>query len=192
MSNVMRGNIAFIFILIGGILAVYLLEFVAPQKVLSHGLIPRTQRGLVGIATMPFLHANFAHLSGNLISLVVLLAFMLVFHSKQLIVDVVLIAIVGGLLLWLFGRSAVHIGASGLIYGLAGYMIVAGITHKRFWEVVAALAVAVFYGNSLFWGLLPLQPGISWDGHLAGALGGAIVGLRSRPVYGEQRIAGTK
>jgi len=192
MSNVTRRNITFILVLIGGILAVFLLEIVAPQEVLSHGLVPRTQRGLVGIATMPFLHANFAHLSGNLISLVVLLAFMLVFHSKQLIVDVLLIAIVGGLLLWLLGRSAVHIGASGLIYGLAGFMIVAGITHKRFWEVVAALAVAVLYGNSLFWGLLPLQPGISWDGHLAGALGGALVGLRSRSLDSDQSLAEKK
>src|SRR5258708_766396 len=125
MSNVTRRNITFIFVLIGGILAVYLLEFVSPQEVLPHGLVPRTQRGLVGIATMPFLHANLAHLCGNLVSLVVLLTFMLVFHSQKLIVDVIMIAVVGGLLLWLFGRPAVHIGASGLIYGLAGYMVAA-------------------------------------------------------------------
>jgi membrane associated rhomboid family serine protease len=126
---------------------------------------------------MLFLHANLAHLCGNLVSLAVLLAFMLTFHSQKLIVDVILIAVVGGLLLWLFGRAAVHIGASGLIYGLAGFMIAAGISQRRFIEVVGALAVAVLYGNSLFWGLLPLHPGISWDGHLAGAVGGAIVGL---------------
>jgi membrane associated rhomboid family serine protease len=186
MSNVNRRNVTFILVLIGSILGVFLLEIVAPEEILSHGLVPRTQRGLVGIAIMPFLHANLAHLLGNLVSLVVLLAFMLVFHSKQLIVDVILIVLVGGLLLWLFGRSAVHVGASGLIYGLAGFMIVAGITQRRFLEVVGALAVAVFYGNSLFWGLLPLQPGISWDGHLAGAVGGALVGLRARPIYGKQ------
>jgi membrane associated rhomboid family serine protease len=177
MSIVTRRNITFIFVLICSILAVFLLEFVSPEEVLTHGLVPRTQRGLVGIATMPFLHANLAHLSGNLVSLVILLAFMLAFHSQKLIVDVILIDIVGGLLLWLFGRSAVHVGASGLIYGLAGFMIAAGISQRRFMEVVGALAVAVLYGNSLFWGLLPLHPGVSWDGHLAGAVGGAIVGL---------------
>ena len=187
-NNVNRRNITFILALVGSILAVFLLEFVAPKEVLSHGLVPRTRRGLVGIATMPFLHANLAHLSGNLVSLVVLLAFMFVFHSKKLIVDVITIAFVGGLLLWLFGRPATHVGASGLIYGLAGFMIVTGIAHRRFWEVVGAVAVAVLYGNSLLWGLLPLQPGISWDGHFAGAVGGAIVGLCSRPFYGEQRI----
>lgn len=185
MNNVARRNVIFILVLIGGILAVFLLEFVAPEDVLSHGLVPRTARGLVGIATMPFLHANLAHLLGNLVSLVVLLTFMLAFHSQKLIVDVLMIDIVGGLLLWLFGRPAVHFGASGLIYGLAGFMIVTGITHRRFLEVVGALAVAVFYGNSLIWGLLPFQPGISWDGHLAGAVGGAVVGLRSRTIRNE-------
>src|SRR4029077_1770963 len=110
-------------------------------------------------------------------------------HSRQMIVDVLLIALAGGLLLWLFGRSAVHIGASGLIYGLAGFMIVAGITHRRLLEVVGAVAVAVFYGSSLFWGVLPFQPGISWDGHLAGALGGALVGLRARSPSRGARIA---
>jgi membrane associated rhomboid family serine protease len=177
MSNVTRSNITFIFALLGSIMAVFLLEFVSPEEVLSHGLVPRTQRGLVGVVTMPFLHANLAHLCGNLVSLAVLLAFMLAFHSRRLVIDVILIVIVGGLLLWLFGRPAVHIGASGLIYGLAGFMIAAGIAQRRFLEIVGALAVAVLYGNSLFWGLLPLHAGISWDGHLAGAVGGAIVGL---------------
>jgi membrane associated rhomboid family serine protease len=187
MTSPTRQNITFVFVLIGSILAVYLLEFVAPEALLSHGLVPRTERGLVGIVTMPFLHAIFSHLSGNLVSLVILLALMLVFHSKRMIVDVLLSGFAGGLLLWLFGRSADHIGASGLIYGLAGFMVVAGIVHKRFLEAVAAVAVAVLYGNSLLWGLLPMQPGVSWDGHLAGAIGGALVGLRSRS---EKAIAG--
>lgn len=186
MNSVFQRNITFIAVLIGGIIAVFGLEFVSPEEVLSHGLVPRTQGGLAGIVTMPFLHANLAHLLGNLVSLVVLLAFMLAFHSQKLIVDVLLVAIVGGILLWLFGRPAVHVGASGLIYGLAGFMIAAGIAQRRFIEVIGALTVAVFYGNSLFWGLMPFQPGISWDGHLAGAVGGAIVGLRSR---GDRSIA---
>src|SRR5262249_9166384 len=117
MSNVNRRNLAFILMLLGGILAVFLLEVVAREQILSHGLVPRTQRGLVGIATMPFLHADRAHLSGNLVSLVVLLGFMFIFHSRQMIIDVLLIAFAAGLLLWLGGRSAVPVGASLLLYG---------------------------------------------------------------------------
>jgi membrane associated rhomboid family serine protease len=192
MTSATRQNLTFVVVLIGSILAVYLLEFVAPEELLSHGLVPRTERGLMGIVTMPFLHANFSHLSGNLISLVILLAFMLVFHSKRMIVDVLLTAFAGGLLLWLFGRPGDHIGASGLIYGLAAFMVVAGIVHKRFLEAVGAVAVAVLYGNSLLWGLLPIQPGVSWDGHLAGAVGGALLGLRSRGRSGEVRARGVE
>jgi membrane associated rhomboid family serine protease len=178
MTKTTRINITFTSLFLGLIVAIFLLEFIAPTEILSHGLIPRTERGLLGIVTMPFLHANFAHLAANLASLVVLVAFMLAFHSGRLIEVVILVILMGGLLLWIFGRPAVHVGASGLIYGLAGFIFVAGIVERRFFPVVGAIAVAVMYGNALFWGLLPFHPGISWDGHLAGAAAGAIVGLR--------------
>lgn len=181
MSQENQRNIAFIVILIGGMLATFLLEFVAPTELLAYGLIPRTERGLFGILTMPFLHANFSHLTGNLISLIVLLLFMMLFHSKKLIGVVVSVILIGGLLLWMFGRSASHVGASGLIYGLAGFMVVAGIVQRRFLEVVGSIAVAFLYGNSLFWGLLPIHPGVSWDGHLAGGIAGTMLGWTSRP-----------
>jgi membrane associated rhomboid family serine protease len=178
MTKTTRFNITFTSIFLGLIVAIFLLEFIAPTELLSHGLTPRTQQGLPGIVTMPFLHANFAHLAANLASLVVLMAFMLAFHSDRLIGVVILVILIGGLLLWIFGMPAVHVGASGLIYGLAGFIIVSGIVQRRFFPVVGAIAVAVMYGNALFWGLLPVNPGISWDGHLAGAVAGAIVGLR--------------
>lgn len=174
-------NFAFIVILVGGMIATFLLEFVAPTELLSYGLIPRTERGLFGILTMPFLHANLSHLIGNLVSLSVLLLFMMLFHSKKLVGVVISVILMGGFLLWMFGRSASHVGASGLIYGIAGFMLVAGIFQRRFLEVVGSIAVAVLYGNSLFWGLLPIHPGVSWDGHLAGGIAGIMLGWTSRP-----------
>jgi membrane associated rhomboid family serine protease len=181
MSKENQRNIGFMTLLIGGIVAVFLLEFVAPTELLDYGLVPRTQRGLLGILTMPFLHASFSHMLGNLTSLVVLLSFMMVFHPKRLIGSVISIVFLGGLLLWMLGRPASHVGASGLIYGLAGFMLVAGFAHRRFLEIVGSIAVAFLYGASLFSGLLPIHPGVSWDGHLAGAVAGAIIGLTSRP-----------
>jgi membrane associated rhomboid family serine protease len=174
-----RPNIEFVAGLLGLIVGVYLLELIAPEQLLSHGLVPRTEWGLLGIVTMPFLHASLAHLLGNLAPLATLLLFMLVFHARRLIEIVIMLILLGGLLLWLFGRPAIHVGASGLIYGLAGFMIVAGFARRRFVEVIGAIAVAVIYGNALVWGMLPLQPGISWDGHLAGAVAGAMTGLAS-------------
>lgn len=181
MINENQRNLAFCSLFIGGIIAVFLLEFVAPTELLSYGLVPRTQWGLIGILTTPFLHASFGHLWGNLTSLVVLLLFMMIFHSQRMIASVISIILLGGLLLWIFGRSASHVGASGLIYGLAGFMIVSGIAQRRFLEVVGSMTVALLYGTSLFSGLLPIHPGVSWDGHLAGALAGAVIGLTSRP-----------
>lgn len=180
-SNELRRNIWFVALLIGSMIVVFLLEFISPTDLLAYGLIPRTQRGLVGILTMPFLHGNFAHLTGNLMSLVVLLLFMMMFHPKNLIGVVVFVIFLGGILLWIFGRSASHVGASGLIYGLAAFMIVAGIMQRQFLEVVGSVAVAFLYGNSLFWGVLPFHPGVSWDGHLAGVVAGVILGLSSCP-----------
>ena len=141
--------------------------------------MPRTAWGLVGILSMPFLHSNFRHLLGNLGALVVLLGFVFAFYPKRMASVVVRVILVGGALLWLFGRPENHVGASGLIYGLAGFVIVSGIVQRRFFPVAAAIGVALMYGSSLFWGLIPVDPGISWDGHLAGGLAGAFVGQKS-------------
>lgn len=180
----LRGNLQFAAGLLGLIVVGFLLEFIEPLNLVSYGLVPRTVRGLAGIITMPFLHANLAHLLANLSSLAILLGFLVVFHSQRLVEVVIEAIVLGGLLLWVFGRTADHIGASGLIYGLAGFIIVSGFVQKRFLEVLGAVAVAFIYGTSLFWGLLPTDPGISWDGHLAGAVAGTAMALfteRKRP-----------
>jgi membrane associated rhomboid family serine protease len=179
----------FVLILLGGIVLAFLLECVAPETMLSLGLVPRTERGLIGIVAMPFLHGSFAHLVGNLLSLSVLLALMLVFHPQHLIRTVVALILASGVLLWLLGRPAVHVGASGLIYALAAYLMACGFAQRRFLELIAAIAVMVLYGSSLLSGLLPFQPGISWDGHLAGAVAGVALGLGFRSARTEPRQA---
>lgn len=91
---------------------------------------------------------------------------------------IVEIAIVGGVLLWLFGRNGtdqvptVHVGASGLIYGLIAYLIVVGFREKQIVSMAVAVLVGFLYGGSLLTGILPTQAGVSWDGHLAGAVAG--------------------
>lgn len=185
--NAHQGNLRFVGGLLALMVGVYGLEWIPSLELRAHGLVPRTWGGLTGILSMPFLHANLAHLISNLGSLVVLLALLLLFHSERVREVVIEVILLGGIFLWIFGRTANHIGASGLVYGLAAYLISAGLSQRRFLEVVAAVIVAMMYGSSLFWGLLPTDPGISWDGHLAGALAGVAIG-----VYGEtQRPAET-
>lgn len=163
--------------LIAAMVVGYLVSWIPGFDPNVYGLVPRTFGGLFGIVTMPFLHAGLGHLLANLASLVVLLGFLLVFHSQKAFEVVLEVILLGGILLWIFGRSAIHVGASGLVYGLAGYLIAVGFAQKRFLELIASVVVAFLYGTSLFWGLLPIRPGVSWDGHLAGLLAGVAIGI---------------
>jgi len=144
-------------------------------KLDDYGVVPRTLVGLVGIPAMPFLHANLGHLLSNTVPLFVLLILLAGSRAESWEV-VAAITILGGGLLWIFGRSAVHIGASGLISGLTTFLVLSGFLERRFIPLLIAIVVAFLYGGSLVLGVLPrLGSRISWDGHLFGAIAGGIV-----------------
>lgn len=170
-----RKDLVFSTSLVALIVVVFLVQVTLLPQIGAWGLVPRTPWGLVGILTMPFLHANVGHLLANLGALPFLLAFLFAFHPQRMANVVVRVVLVGGALLWLFGQPANHVGASGLIYGLAAFVIVSGVVQKRFLPVVGAIGVAILYGSSLFWGLVPSDPRVSWDGHLAGGVAGVLV-----------------
>jgi membrane associated rhomboid family serine protease len=150
------------------------------------GVVPRTVGGLVGIPAAPFLHANLSHILGNTLPLFILLTLLAGSRARswEIVVDVVLL---GGLLLWVCGRSAIHIGASGLIFGLIAFLILSGFLERRIVPLAIAVIVGFLFGGTLITGILP-QPGssISWDGHLCGAVAGGIVayGLTMQPSAG--------
>ena len=124
---------------------------------------------------MPFLHANLHHLVGNTVPLIVLLILLAGSRAESWEV-VLMISCLGGLLLWVFGRPAVHIGASGLISGLAAFLILSGLLEQRIIPLLIALVVVFLYGSSLILGVLPrIASQISWDGHLCGAIAGGLV-----------------
>ncbi|EIJ35464.1 rhomboid family intramembrane serine protease [Thiothrix nivea] len=152
---------------------VFVLDRFLPLE--QYGLIPRDWGGLVGVVTMPFLHANFPHLLNNSVPLAVLLTLLAGSRADSRLA-VILVAVAGGLLLWLFGRGhSLHIGASGLVFGLAVFLIVSGILEKRTVPLLVSVFVAFTYGTTLLGGILPWQPGVSWDGHLFGGIAGALV-----------------
>ncbi len=142
----------------------------------QYGLVPRDVGGLIGIIAMPFLHGDFKHLLSNSVPLAITL-FLLAGSRADSGAIVVLITVLGGLGLWLFGREALHIGASGLVFGLIAFHIFAGIFEKRLRSIIIALVVGGTYWATLFHGILPGQKGVSWDGHLFGAIAGALVAL---------------
>jgi membrane associated rhomboid family serine protease len=162
---------------VGFIWCVFIIGHVLPFRLESFGITPRTFRGLVGIPMAPFLHANLAHLISNTVPLTVLLLLLAGSKARSWAI-VVYIVLLSGALLWMFGRPAIHIGASGLIYGLIAYLIVSGISERRIVPMMIAIVVGFLYGGTLASGVLPTSAShISWEGHLFGAIAGGGIAL---------------
>ena len=140
----------------------------------QHGIRPRQLSGLQGILFAPFLHGNFEHLIANTVPLVTLGWFVMVREISDFFVVTLFAGFVGGLGTWLIGASnSVHIGASGLVFGYLGFLLLRGYFERSVVSIALSLLAFVLYG-SLILGVLPNQPGISWEGHLFGFVGGAL------------------
>ena len=166
----LSGIVAFI----AAIWAVFLVNYFIPTlKLNNYGVDPRTLSGLAGIPAMPFLHANLGHILSNTFPLFVLLALLAGSRARswEIVVDIVLL---GGTLLWLVGRpNTIHIGASGLIFGLIVFSVLSGFLERRLVPLAIAVIVGFVYGSTLISGVLPrIGSHISWEGHLCGGVAG--------------------
>ena len=149
-------------------------------------LVPRNFSRLPGIIAMTFLHGSIGHLLSNTVPLIILMTLLSGSRANSW-QTVAMIVVTGGALLWLFGRNGTdshivsHIGASLLVFGLITFFLAAAWFEMRVVSIVIAVLVGVLYGGSLLWGVVPMQRGVSWDGHLCGAIAGVIVAfLQSR------------
>ncbi|MFJ4772828.1 rhomboid family intramembrane serine protease [Streptomyces uncialis] len=150
----------------------------------DHGISPRAAGELWDVVPAAFLHSGWDHLASNTVPLLIL-GFLAALAGLGVFTGVVLTIIVtSGLGVWLTSpENTVTLGASGVVFGLFGYLVVRGFVDRRPWDLVVGVVVAVFYG-SLLWGVLPTDSGVSWQGHLFGLVGGvlaAFVFRRSRP-----------
>lgn len=154
------------------------------------GVRPREWAGLPGVLLAPLLHSGFSHLTANSLPLLVMGTGMLYLYPSSTLVVIPAVYLGPGVAVWLFARESVHLGASGLVYGLVTYVFVAGVIRRDRRAVAAALLVCFLYG-SLAWGVLPIEPGVSWETHLAAALIGVIlaVALRRRDIPPQKRYA---
>ena len=153
----------------------------------AFGLIPRDLSGLDGIVAMPMLHASFEHLISNTPPLIVMGALLAATATRALVAINAIIVGLGGALVWLLGSHAIHIGASGLVFGWFGFLVARGLVDRSPVTFGAALVVGLAYG-SILWGVLPGQPGVSWEAHLFGALAGAAAALAVRTRVHAPRI----
>ena len=143
------------------------------------GVRPREWLGLVGLVTAPLVHGDFAHLVANSVPLAAVGSAMLFLYPHSALRVLPAVYLGPGLIVWLFGRDSVHLGASGLVYGLVSYVFVAGLLRRDRRAIAASLLVILVYG-SLAWGVLPIDPRVSWETHLAAAAIGVLMALALR------------
>ncbi|MCK0509747.1 rhomboid family intramembrane serine protease [Aromatoleum buckelii] len=154
------------------------------------GVRPRELSGLPGIVLAPLLHGSFGHLIANTAPLLVLLTAMLHLYPGSAVRALPAIFLGPGAAVWLLGRASVHVGASGVVYGLVAHIFLAGVIRRDRRAIAASLLVYFLYG-SLAWGVLPIQQGLSWETHLAGGLIGALsaIALRRLDIPPRRRYA---
>ena len=140
----------------------------------QYGIISREPRGLIGILTAPFLHLGFGHLISNTLPLVTLGAIIAISGATRLFQVTAIVTVLGGFGTWLISPpNTITIGASGLVFGYASYLIVRGLFNRRLGQVVVGILVIMVWGSALLTSLLP-QDGISWQGHLCGGIAGLL------------------
>ncbi len=174
-------------IVLGSLLALLWLIELADQLFWHEGLDflgiePRTMAGLRHILFAPFLHKGFSHLLANTLPFLMLGWFVMLRGVGEFFLVSLISALVSGIGIWLFGMPAtVHIGMSGVIFGYLGFLLGRGYFERSATAIGLALVVGLLYG-SMVWGVLPLQPNVSWLGHLFGFVGGALAAyLLARP-----------
>jgi membrane associated rhomboid family serine protease len=148
------------------------------------GLLPKDFSGIWKIFTYSLIHKDFEHLFSNSITILLLGTGILFFYRTSAVKVILFSYIIPGVLLWFFGRHAYHIGASGMVYSFVTFLFFSGIIRRDKRAIVLALIVTFLYG-SLVWGILPLDPAVSWEGHLFGAISGiaaAIIFRKFDPV----------
>jgi len=145
----------------------------------AFALYPRQTDTFFTILTSPLIHADWEHLVSNTFPILLLSAILFLSYEKAALKVWVLLYLFPQALVWLLGRPSYHIGASGIVYGLASYLFFGGLFRMDVKAIAIAFAVALFYGG-MVWGVLPIQPGISWESHLLGAIVGALLAFRHR------------
>ena len=164
-------KISIVFVLVLWI--VRFIDIFIPADLNQFGILPRSPEGLFGIFFSPFLHENFAHLISNTVPIFILLTVTILFYKKIVLWVFFIVLLLGGFLVWCFAREAMHIGASGLVYGFASFLIANGFFRRNI-KSISIAAIILFLYNGMIYGILPIHSWMSWEGHLFGAVAGIV------------------
>lgn len=166
-----------LFIVVFSFCLVEVINIVTNRSLNSLGILPRTISGLTGVITAPWLHGGVGHFLSNIGPLIVLSFFVIQYGFKRYLGVSLLIIVGSGLTVWLFARTSHHIGASGLVYGYFGFLLVGGIISQKLKLILISVITAVAYGG-LIWGVLPTQSYISFESHLFGFIFGVLAAFK--------------
>jgi membrane associated rhomboid family serine protease len=156
-----------------------LFEYISGSSLVFLGIYPRKISGLTGIIAAPLIHSGISHLLNNTVPLIILSVAIFYFYRPLGYKVFFLTWIMTGIWVWCGGREAYHIGASGIVYGLAFFLFFSG-TFRRIPELAAVSLVVVFLYGSMIWGIFPFVPDISWESHLSGGIAGLILSILYR------------
>ncbi len=163
---------------------ILLIERAGGYNFSKFGVYPRTLSGTIGILTGPLVHGGIFHLFTNTLPLLILGLGLFYFYHRIALEVFVWIYISTGFWVWIIGRNAYHIGASGIVYGMMSFIIVSGLMRKDIRSLATSLAVFFLYSGTLY-GLFPVEPNISWESHLMGLLSGVALAVyfRKEPIF---------
>lgn len=153
-----------------------ILETILKLDIVSLGIFPLKVSGLIGILTAPLIHSDIHHLLSNTVGVFLLCWALFYFYKEVAFWSFILIYLLSGFWVWFFARDAYHIGASGLIYGMASFLFFSGI-FRRYAPLIAVSLTIVFLYGGIIWGIFPTFEKISWETHLTGLLAGIIVAV---------------
>lgn len=155
------------------------IEFGLETKFTILGIYPQEVKGLIGILTAPLVHADIKHLFDNSVPLFFLSLAIFYFYREVAFKVFFLAWIATNILVWFVGREAYHIGASGLVYSFAAFLLTSGII-RRNRNLLAISMLVIFLYGSMVWGLFPFDYKISWESHLMGAITGVALAINYR------------
>lgn len=147
------------------------------------GIYPLRMNGLVGVISSPFVHASFSHLISNTVPLLIMVSMIFFFYNQIAFKSIALLWVISGILTWILGRNAYHIGASGLVFALVFFLFFSGL-FRRYTPLVAVSMIVIFIYGSTIWSIFPISEfidaSLSWEAHLSGAISGFLVALLYR------------
>jgi len=145
------------------------------HNLVMFGIYPRTLDGLLGIPLSPFIHNGIGHVLSNSLPLLILSVLVFIIEGNRFWLTTISIVLFSGLLVWIFSRSSYHVGASGLIFGYFGIIIMNGYIDRNFKAIIISFLTLFLYGSAIIYGLLPISNFTSYESHIFGLLSGLII-----------------